>query len=181
MPSAAACCPAAPASPPRSFTETLGDLKDVIQQNFNEKVLSGIDLFSGLDSSERNMLIEHLTEENFQSGQPIIRQGDQGESFYIIKSGTVRVTSRAAGSDKEDIIKDSMGAGSYFGERALAKSEPRMATVTATSEVHPRPALPPARRPTARAPTSRRMNPHSCARALRCAMPDRTPLPPRRG
>jgi len=118
-----------------NFESTLGDLKDVIQQNFNEKVLSGIDLFSGLTSSERSTLIESLTEEVYTPGQAIIQQGEDGESFYIIKSGTVRVTSRAAGAETDEVIKNSMGAGSYFGERALAKKEPRMATITATTEV----------------------------------------------
>lgn len=120
---------------PGSFTETLGDLKEVIQKNFNEKVLSSIDLFSELTSSERSMLIESLTEASFSTGQKIIVQNDPGESFYIIKTGTVRVTSRSVEGDREEVIKDNMGPGSYFGERALAKSEPRMATVTATSDV----------------------------------------------
>mmetsp|Transcript_18118 Transcript_18118/g.43343 ORF Transcript_18118/g.43343 Transcript_18118/m.43343 type:complete len:789 (-) Transcript_18118:558-2924(-) len=118
-----------------NFTDTLGDLKDVIQQNFNEKVLSSIDLFSGLTTSERSLLVESLTEETFAAGDKIIRQNDAGESFYIIKSGTVRVTARTPDGEREEVIKDNMGPGAYFGERALAKSEPRMATVTATSEV----------------------------------------------
>ena len=38
------------------------------------------------------------------------------------------------GSGREQLIKDKMGGGEYFGERALLQSEPRNATITVTSE-----------------------------------------------
>ena len=37
-------------------------------------------------------------------------------------------------SGREQLIKDKMGGGEYFGERALLQSEPRNVTITVTSE-----------------------------------------------
>jgi cGMP-dependent protein kinase 1 len=76
-----------------SFTELIGDLKSVIQQNFNEKVLSGIDLFATLTSTERSIVVDALTEEVFPKGTPVIKQGDAGDVFYIIKSGKLQLVS----------------------------------------------------------------------------------------
>jgi putative ABC transport system ATP-binding protein len=58
----------------------------------------------------------------------VIRQGDPGEKFYLIRRGEVR------------IIKDGrpfllLGKGEFFGERALVTGEPRNATVQAVGEV----------------------------------------------
>jgi putative ABC transport system ATP-binding protein len=61
-------------------------------------------------------------------GGVVIRQGDAGDKFYLIRRGEVRV------------IKDGrphllLGRGEFFGDRALVTAEPRNATVQAVGDV----------------------------------------------
>jgi Ca2+:H+ antiporter len=64
----------------------------------------------------------------FNEGQVIIKQGDLGEEFFVIKSGTATVTADGAGIAE-------LKSGDYFGEAALLNQEPRTATVTASTKI----------------------------------------------
>ena len=70
-----------------SFTMLLGELRDVMKHNFNHKVLAGMDMFRALSNAERETLIESLEERSYAVGKEILKQGDPGEDFFIIKSG----------------------------------------------------------------------------------------------
>ena len=117
-----------------SFTTLLGDLRDVMKHNFNHKVLAGMDMFKGLNNAEREKLIDNLQEVKFAKGTEIIKQGDAGETFYIVKSGAVKVTQMQEGVARPETIKEGLSSGDYFGEMSLLESQPRMATVTATTD-----------------------------------------------
>jgi putative ABC transport system ATP-binding protein len=58
----------------------------------------------------------------------IIRQGDPGDKFYLIRRGEVRVI-----KDGRQLLL--LGKGEFFGDRALVTGEPRNATVQAVGEV----------------------------------------------
>ena len=57
-------------------------------------------------------------------GVSIIKEGDQGQKFYIIKTGAAKVS--ANGQDVGELSQ-----GTYFGEMALLNNDVRKATVTA--------------------------------------------------
>jgi putative ABC transport system ATP-binding protein len=67
------------------------------------------------------------------AGTVLIRQGDQGDKFYLIRKGTVGifVDDGKQGSRKVN----ELGSGDFFGDRALVMNEPRNATVIALEEV----------------------------------------------
>jgi len=77
----------------------------------------------------------------FKPGQTIIRQGDEGDSFYVLGAGTCDISIRGKGS----VMKASRGVA--FGELALLFNQPRAATVTAESDVVVWQASRPCRRP----------------------------------
>jgi len=65
----------------------------------------------------------------FESGEVIIAEGDQGDRYYVLASGTVRIT------QAERFLRDLATAGDGFGEIALLRDIPRTATATASEPV----------------------------------------------
>ena len=61
-------------------------------------------------------------------GGVVIRQGDAGDKFYLIRRGEVQVI-----RDGRPHLR--LGKGEFFGDRALVTGEPRTATVQAVGEV----------------------------------------------
>jgi MFS family permease len=57
------------------------------------------------------------------AGTPIVREGEAGDRFYVVRSGTV------------DILGRTFGPGSGFGEIALLRDVPRTATAMAVTDV----------------------------------------------
>ncbi|GMH57181.1 hypothetical protein TrST_g13324 [Triparma strigata] len=62
----------------------------------------------------------------YAPGDKIVKKGERGNIFYMIKSGTVLCTDAGSGSKPQKF-----SSGDYFGEKALLTNEPRAANVTA--------------------------------------------------
>ncbi|CAN0575456.1 unnamed protein product, partial [Ectocarpus sp. 12 AP-2014] len=83
-------------------------------------------------------LQQTLRHQTFSAGDYIVRQGEDGDVFYMIVKGTVDVleTSIDPETDMERTkLLVQMFEGHYFGELALIYGEPRNASVRATEEV----------------------------------------------
>lgn len=59
-------------------------------------------------------------------------QGQTNNTMYIIKTGRVDVLIRNA--DEEKVVA-TLGAGTFFGERALLRNEPASATIRSATEL----------------------------------------------
>ncbi len=70
---------------------------------------------------------------NFKSGDQIIKQGTDGDYFYVLTRGTAIVT-RETPLNKEGIRLADLVVGNTFGEEALISEAKRNATVTMTSD-----------------------------------------------
>lgn len=92
------------------------------------KTLASNFLFRQLDANSKKTVIEALGKKEFKKGDEIITQGDEGDYFYIIESGTVDFY--VNGNQV-----NSSGEGSSFGELALMYNSPRAATAIAASGV----------------------------------------------
>ncbi|MBW4052207.1 MAG: cyclic nucleotide-binding domain-containing protein [Proteobacteria bacterium] len=69
----------------------------------------------------------------FRAGDVVIKQGDEGDYFYVIVSGKCVVT-RETPLNKEGIKLAELGVGDTFGEEALIAEAKRNATVTMLSD-----------------------------------------------
>jgi CRP-like cAMP-binding protein len=92
----------------------------------NSKLLANFPLFEGLDENKRGKLVDVVIPVHFQQGENIVQQGDEGNTFYIIKSGSVNCT-----DDQGNGAALQLDAGQYFGELALINNAPRARTVVA--------------------------------------------------
>jgi len=95
--------------------------------------LSQVDLLKELNDNEMMTLADSLTEQTFDDGQVVCRQGDKGDTFYIVKKGTAVCTQTDARGGQVEVAR--LKRGSYFGEIALLTAKPRQATVTADGEM----------------------------------------------
>ncbi len=96
--------------------------------------LKRVPLFSAVSDEDLKLIQEKLEDVTFKKGQVIIREGDLGDCFYIIKHGVVRVETHPD-EVEHPIILARLEDGDYFGEMALITGEPRSATVVAETDV----------------------------------------------
>jgi len=100
------------------------------QQDVAEYVgfLRNVPLFEALSESEVAEVASNLVEESFEQAAHIIKEGDPGESMYLLKSGSATAT-------KEGFeFEIDYQPGDFFGELALLTANPRGASITATTE-----------------------------------------------
>ncbi|CAN3375703.1 hypothetical protein DIURU_001262 [Diutina rugosa] len=97
------------------------------RQELSQK-LGSYFLFDQLDASSKKTVVSALESKSFPKNTEIIRQGDEGDFFYIIVKGTVDFFVNGS-------KVNSSGEGSYFGELALMYNSPRAATAVAASDV----------------------------------------------
>ncbi|MGB1220144.1 MAG: cyclic nucleotide-binding domain-containing protein [Alcanivoracaceae bacterium] len=89
------------------------------------------ELFSQIPPQNIQALFVKFEEREVSLGEEIVREGEAGDTFYVIKQGKAMVT-RNQGSKAETLA--ALTAGSFFGEDALISDDPRNATVTMTSD-----------------------------------------------
>ena len=75
------------------------------------------------------MIFMRLKRLDYKAGHVVIRQGSNGDHFYIIRKGRCMVT-RETPANKPDIDLAELGVGASFGEEALISNEARNATIT---------------------------------------------------
>jgi hypothetical protein len=87
-------------------------------------LLRSLPMFGPLPLVTVEQLAAELERRDYAPGQVVIREGDPGDVFHIIVTGTTEVSSDGA-------RRPDLGPGEGFGEIALLRHVPRTATVTA--------------------------------------------------
>jgi len=107
---------AAPAPPPPEESPDLANLPH-------------IPIFSDLSREAFLELTRGMILHRIDAGQAVLREGDEGQSFYVLANGALSVTKR---DDKGNVIALArLSEGDFFGEMAILSGAPRAATVTA--------------------------------------------------
>ncbi len=107
--------------------ETIADPQSGDQREY-ARLLREVDLFTGLDRVTLAKLAAHLQPLIYRAGSIIFRQGEAGDAFYLVASGTVGVyaTDRATAAEVQVKV---LHVGEPFGEMALLNDIPRTATI----------------------------------------------------
>jgi len=95
-------------------------------------VLRRVDLFQPLSPAELAGLAVSVRRQTFGLGELLCRQGDEGESLYVICSGGVEIGVRHP--DGRHTVVAHLGPDAFFGELSLLTGEKRSATVTAVRD-----------------------------------------------
>lgn len=90
-------------------------------------LLKGIEIFEGLAVGELAAVASVTDEIDYPEGEIVIREGDSGETMYLIIEGEVSVLKKP--SEGPEIELDRIGSGDYFGEMALFEDVKRSATI----------------------------------------------------
>lgn len=100
------------------------------------RLLRNVPLLARLTDIELGKLAGVLNLLTFKDKSNIIRQGEEGKGFFIIKKGTVEVVQRErVGDPSTSSDLATLRAGDYFGETALLTEGKRSATITAVGDV----------------------------------------------
>jgi len=87
-----------------------------------------VQLFADMDRRQAEQIARLLKIRPFSKGETVIMEGSGGAAFFLIDSGQATVSSKGA-------HLATLGPGDYFGETALIDGGPRMATVTAATDL----------------------------------------------
>ncbi len=109
---------------PKSFTPDFSQVQDALSSN---------PLFVQLSEEAIGELANQASAFSFAKGDTIIKEGDWGESFYMLNEGDVEIIHTAPSGVETTVA--TLHTGDSFGEMALVESEPRNATVRALGNV----------------------------------------------
>jgi cAMP-dependent protein kinase regulator len=111
------------------------EVKDVLFEFYKERVIVNLlalsPVFSPLTLEERDEVISKFAMKEYAIGKDVIKEGDPGDSIFLVKSGRVKITTNKGG---KIISLAELNAGDFFGEISLVTGKPRTATVTAETQ-----------------------------------------------
>lgn len=96
------------------------------------KLLRTIPILRGLPAAAYTALARRTRQLSVKAGKTIFREGAQGTTLYIVKSGAVDIV-KGRGQDAVPLVM--RGAGDFFGEMSLIEGAKRSATARAHTDV----------------------------------------------
>ena len=116
---------------PRKLEETMET-----ETSIPEKILrlKNITIFEGLSASELAAIASVTEEVEYPAGDNVIKEGEAGETMFLIMNGTVSVIKGETKEGGQEIELARIGTGDYFGEMALFEDAVRSATIRTAEE-----------------------------------------------
>ncbi len=105
-----------------------------------EDFLTNVYLFNGIDKKHLQVVFNNMIVQHYEDGEEIIREGDKGDSLFVLLEGEVMVSkkmslineSRGVNKVEKSLIRLKDTNFAFFGEMALCGgTEERSASVTA--------------------------------------------------
>jgi len=87
--------------------------------------LAQVTLFQGLSPAQLKKVASICEAETVDAGSVIFREGEPGQSMYLLVSGKVRISRRVPGMGEEALAI--LDAGQYFGEMGVVEESVRSA------------------------------------------------------
>jgi CRP-like cAMP-binding protein len=122
------------ATPPADLAERAARRAATATADFTEwpEALHPIPLLSALSEAAFRRVLGTLVVRRLPDGAPVIREGEPGESFFLVASGTVRVFDLDGNGNRKDLAE--LHENAIFGEMALLSARPRSASVEVVGE-----------------------------------------------
>ena len=112
----------------------MSEVHIMTENNEKKSRLSETEVFKSLPEEQLAAIAKVVQDKVVPANTIIYRQGDPGDSFYIIHSGKIRVF--LSGEEGVETELNQLGPGDCFGELALLRDEPRSADIEALEETH---------------------------------------------
>ncbi|MDX8395108.1 MAG: Crp/Fnr family transcriptional regulator [Mariprofundaceae bacterium] len=93
-----------------------------------KELFKKVPLFSELDDGELDSVIELVTTHHVNKKSIVVQEGDDGNSFFIILKGSVKISYYAP--EGREVVLSLLEEGAFFGEISLLDKQPRSATVS---------------------------------------------------
>lgn len=109
--------------------------RHVAESNRNavRDLIKNVELFQSLSETECERLVSSVVTVPYAAGETLCREGDPGDTFYLIRAGTVGVSIRGGDGVPAEVAR--LTKGQFFGEMSLLTGERRSATVVALDDV----------------------------------------------
>jgi CRP-like cAMP-binding protein len=91
------------------------------------RMMEKVEIFSPLSDEELRKLVRQVRVETYAAKEIPVKQGDHGDSFYIIRTGNVDVIVEK--SPGESAVVATLRPGNFFGEMSLLTGAVRTASI----------------------------------------------------
>jgi CRP-like cAMP-binding protein/Fe-S-cluster-containing hydrogenase component 2 len=119
-----------------SLVDHAPSAKAALDQEYKARALKSqlqlTSLFQGVEQAVLDELAEKAVLKSFKKTEVVFREGDPGDSFYLVRNGFAKV-SRWKG--QEEFVLAYLKGGTFFGEMAILSDEPRSASVIAVTRL----------------------------------------------
>lgn len=106
-------------------------LSPLVSEQETVRLLESAAMFGALSQTELDDLAKVAVPRSYTAGQVIFREGDAGDTCFVVRSGAVKITREHGG---RTIALAELRAGDIFGELSMFGNEARSATAQALED-----------------------------------------------
>jgi CRP-like cAMP-binding protein len=96
------------------------------------KMVKKINFFASMNMGLLEKILSRITYYQYKAGEKVCRQGDPGDTFFVVSEGRLKVSVREAFLFSRELA--TFGPGDCFGEMAMLERKPRNATVACAED-----------------------------------------------